>query len=214
MPDATTSTSTTATTAAATTASTAATTSATDGTKVAATEGGATTTVATPVVPEKYADFKLPEGTTLEAAQLTELHTAAKDLGLSQEAAQKYVDRTLADRKATETSVITKAQESVKQQALGWKTQTEADPEIGGTAFKDNLATAVKARDQFATPELTKMLNDSGLGNHPEVVRFFYKVGKAMSEDKFVKAGNASAGTAANPDAARAARMYPSMAQK
>lgn len=182
----------------------------TDGTKVVAKEGDAP--VIAPVVPEKYADFKLPEGVTLEPAQLTELQTVAKDLGLSQEAAQKFVDRTLSDRKAVETSMVTKQQAAVKQAALDWKTQTEADPEVGGTAIKENLATAIKARDQFATPELTKMLNDSGLGNHPEVVRFFFKVGKAMSEDKFTK--GAAPGGVVNSDAARAARMYPSMVQK
>jgi hypothetical protein len=178
----------------------------------AAKDGGAAAAVAAPVVPEKYADFKLPEGVTLEAEQLTELHSAAKELGLSQEAAQKLVDRTVKDRQATEASFVAKQQAAVKQAAVDWKTQTEADPEVGGAAIKENLAVAIKARDQFATPELTKMLNESGLGNHPEVVRFFFKVGKAMSEDKFTQGGKAPAGV--NPDAARAARMYPSMAQK
>jgi hypothetical protein len=155
---------------------------------VAAKDGGATPTVVTaPVVPEKYADFKLPDGVTLAAEDLTELHTSAKDLGLSQEAAQKLVDRTVKDRAATEASVVAKQKAAVTQMATDWKGQTEADPEVGGAAIKENLATAIKARDQFATPELTKMLNESGLGNHPEVVRFFFKVGKAMSEDKFVQ---------------------------
>lgn len=205
--------------AAASTATTSVTAGKDAGAQVAAKDGGATAkgtdgaaAVVAPVVPEKYADFKLPEGVTLEPAQLTELQAAAKDLGLSQEAAQKLVDRTITDRKAVETAFVTKQQAAVKQAALDWKTQTEADPEVGGTAIKENLATAIKARDQFATPELTKMLNDSGLGNHPEVVRFFFKVGKAMSEDKFTK-GTAPGG-AVNTDAARAARMYPSMVQK
>ena len=37
------------------------------------------------------------------------------------------------------------------------------------------------------------MLNESGLGNHPEVIRLFYRTGKAMSEDSLI-VGAASKG--------------------
>lgn len=163
--------------------------------------------------PEKYADFKLPDGVKLDATEVTDLQTYAKTHNLTQEQAQALVDRTLKTRGDTEASVIAKQQEAVKQLATDWKTQTQADKEIGGDNLTATLATAVKARDAFGSPELIRILNDSGMGNHPEVVRFFAKVGKAMSEDKFVQ-GSANSGTAANPEAARAARMYPSMAQK
>lgn len=179
---------------------------------VPAKEGGATSPVVAGA-PEKYGDFKLPEGVKLEAADVTELQTYAKTHNLTQEQAQALVDRTLKTRGDTETAVIAKQQEAVKQLATDWKTQTQADKEIGGDNLTASLATAVKARDAFGSPELIRILNDSGMGNHPEVVRFFAKVGKAMSEDKFVQ-GTANGGNAANPEAARAARMYPSMAQK
>ncbi|MEI6907818.1 peptidase, partial [Klebsiella pneumoniae] len=38
----------------------------------------------------------------------------------------------------------------------------------------------------FGTPELKEYLNGTGLGNHPELVKAFIKVGKAMSEDGMV----------------------------
>jgi hypothetical protein len=38
----------------------------------------------------------------------------------------------------------------------------------------------------FGTPELRTLLNESGLGNHPEVIRMMYRAGKAISEDRFV----------------------------
>lgn len=161
--------------------------------------------------PEKYGDFKLPEGTKLEAAELTDFQTFAKSQNLTQEQAQSLLDRTLKTRTDTEASVVAKQQAMVKQLSTDWKTQTQADPEIGGDKLTATLATAVKARDAFGSPALIKILDDSGMGNHPEVVRFFAKVGAAMSEDKHVQGGKAATD---NTEAARMARMYPSMVGK
>ena len=67
-----------------------------------------------------------------------------------------------------------------------WADTSRADKEFGGEKLAENLATAKKAMDAFATPELRTLLDESGLGNHPEVIRMFYRTGKAMSEDRFV----------------------------
>lgn len=199
-----------------TTATTAASTTSTgtDPAKTGATDGTASTTSTTAVVtgaPEKYADFKLPDGVKLEATELTDLQTYAKANGFTQVQAQAVLDRTLKTRTDAETSVVQKQQEAVKQLSTDWKAATQADAEIGGDKLTATLATAVKARDAYGSPELIKILNDSGMGNHPEVVRFFAKVGAAMSEDKHVQSGKS---VAANTDEARAARMYPSMVGK
>jgi hypothetical protein len=45
---------------------------------------------------------------------------------------------------------------------------------------------AKKALDAFGTAELRSLLNESGLGNHPEVIRFMFRAGKAISEDSMV----------------------------
>ena len=37
--------------------------------------------------------------------------------------------------------------------------------------------TSARALDRFGTPELRKFLDESGLGNNPEVVKFTYKIG-------------------------------------
>ena len=72
-----------------------------------------------------------------------------------------------------------------------WEKQARNDKEFGGTALQQNLATAKKAFDAYGNPELKTLLNESALGNHPEVLRFFYRVGKAMSEDTPMRgAGN------------------------
>jgi hypothetical protein len=57
--------------------------------------------------------------------------------------------------------------------------------------------------DAFATPELRTLLNESGLGNHPEIIRAFYRAGKAISEDGFVAGGHKAT------DKGDAKRLYP-----
>ena len=82
----------------------------------------------------------------------------------------------------------------------------KTDAEIGGDKLPENLAVARKALETFGTPELKALLNESGLGNHPEVIRFFYRSGKAISEDRVIRGG--AAGQPTDP----AKRMFPNQA--
>ena len=84
-----------------------------------------------------------------------------------------------------------------------WVSAARADKEFGGDKLQENLATANKALEAFATPELRAWLVETGAGNHPEVIRAFYRIGQAISEDRFV--GGRSSGGAQQD----ARRMYP-----
>lgn len=140
--------------------------------------------------PESY-EFKAPEGKEFSPEVLGAFSEAAKDLDLPQEAAQKMLDKlapAFAERQ-------TRAVEAARAQ---WATDSRSDKEFGGDKLDENLATAKKALDTFATPELRALLDESGLGNHPEVIRMFYRTGKAISEDRFVtgQAGKTNQGDA------------------
>ena len=74
------------------------------------------------------------------------------------------------------------AAEGHAKQVDDWLAEAKADPEIGGAAFDANVAVAVKAIEAFGSPGLKDLLNASGLGNHPEVIRFAAKAGKAIAE--------------------------------
>lgn len=152
--------------------------------------------------PEEYADFQLPEGVQLDAELTSDLKAVAKELNLTQEQAQK-----LADLAASKTQGIGARQmEAIKAAQEQWTADAKADKEFGGEALAENLSVAKKALDQFGTPELRTLLNDSGLGNHPEIIRAFYRAGKAISEDRFVPAG-AGVRTGGARDAAKS--LYP-----
>ena len=136
--------------------------------------------------PESYT-FTAPDGLALDSGVTDAFAGVAKELGLSQDAAQKLV--------ATMAPVMAQRQaEGLQAQRTEWREQAVADKDFGGDKLADNLAAARRARDAFASPELTQLLEQTGLGDHPEVIRLFVKTGKAMSEDGFVtgRAGGAT----------------------
>jgi hypothetical protein len=87
-----------------------------------------------------------------------------------------------------------------------WTEQVKTDKEIGGDKLAENLGVARKAIDTFGSPELKALLNSTGLGNHPEVVKLAFKVGKAISEDGFVS-GSPKGNTTNDP----AKKLFPNM---
>jgi hypothetical protein len=148
--------------------------------------------------PEKY-EFVEPEGAKFDPAVLDTFSEVAKELNLSQENAQKVLDKmgpVMAERQA----------EAVKAIHEQWVADAKADKEFGGAKLDENLAFAKQAREGLGTPELTAFLNETGLGNHPEVIRFFVRAGKAISNDAFVSGGPNNA-----PDVSLAQRMYDGM---
>ena len=131
----------------------------------------------------KY-EFKLPEGMELDAALAAEFTTIAKDLKLTPEAAQKLVDlRSAAEAKRAELHKTTIAK---------WADDVKADKELGGDKLAESTATAKKAI-ALGGPELTALLNESGLGNHPVIFKWAHAIGKAMSEDSKVITGSGTA---------------------
>lgn len=132
--------------------------------------------------PETYADFTLPDGVELKGETAEAFKGLAKELNLTQGQAQKLAD--LGAKQAQEG--VARQAEMLKAANAEWTAQSQADKEFGGQALHQNLAIARKAMDTFATPELRNLLTESGLGNHPEVIRMFYRTGKAISEDGFV----------------------------
>lgn len=160
-----------------------------------------TETTAATGAPEKY-EFTAPEGKAYDPGILESFSGAAKEANLPQDVAQKLIDTmvpALQARQADQLKAIHKE----------WQDASSVDKEFGGEKLTENLGVARKALDTFATPELRMLLETTGLGNHPEVLRLLFRAGKAISEDKFV--GGASSGKgAANP----ASVLYDKTTQK
>jgi len=147
--------------------------------------------------PEKY-DFKNAEG-KVSPTVLAKFEGIARELGLPQDAAVKLIDTI-----APEMQAAVKAQRD--SQTAKWAESAKSDKEFGGDKLDANLAVARKALETIGTPELTKMLNDTGLGNHPEIIRAFFRAGQKISSGNFVPSGAATqnSGTPSS-------KLYPTM---
>ena len=151
--------------------------------------------------PEAYADFELPEGVELDETLLKETTPMFKELGLSQEGAQRLVSlyaNQLQSLANGQVEAFNKAMET-------WKTDSLNDKEFGGEGFEENLGIARQAVEKFGTPELMQLLSEHGVGNHPEMVRFMYRVGKAIKSDTAV----GGTGQAVTTEQNRVQQMYP-----
>lgn len=167
---------------------------------------------AAPAVPETY-EIKLDDGQALDTEALEVIDPVLRELGLDNEQANKLakawpgLQEKMAARFAaqSEEAQITE----LNRLSTEWEGASIADPEIGGApeVMGPKMALAAKARDKFASPELKQLLTATRLGNHPEVIRLFHKVGAAISESSFVR------GDAAAPPAPKAdwEKIYPDM---
>ena len=130
-------------------------------------------------VPESYEEFGLPEGYTIDEARNTEFSTFAKANGWTQEQAQQAVNLYV----KMQTDDATKTADGITDRKTAWETELKNDKELGGVDFEKNAAVAQKAIEAFGTPALKEILSTTGLGSHPELVRFAYKAGLTLPED-------------------------------
>lgn len=139
-------------------------------------------------------DFKLEvsKESGLTEKDALEVTALAKGAGLSKEVAQKLLDNRAEQLK----NVFETQQTEYANKVSGWKKELENDPEIGGVNFKTSILQANIILDKFASPKLRKDLDSTGLGNHPELVRFIARLGKEFSNDTMVKGGNSFAAPA------------------
>lgn len=152
------------------------------------------TEAAKPVIPEKYADFKLPDGVKLDDKTLGEATTLFKELGLPQEGAQKLVDfHTKALASAAQSPV-----DEYANMVKGWGEKTSADPDIG-PRMKEIKATIGKAYDALVAAagdkgpamretvaEFKSIMDLTGVGNHLSFVKTFAALASAVVEGKHV----------------------------
>jgi len=139
--------------------------------------------------PESYVDFDLPDGMTINAEMLEAFTPVFKDMGLTQEQAQGLVNVQAEQVKAQQQAQY----DAFSQQLNEWGNSAKNDKEYGGDKFDESIGLATQAIDKLGTPELKQALDDSGMGNHPEMVRLMVRIGKLMGEDTAVGGSNAAA---------------------
>jgi len=137
-----------------------------------------------PEVPEKY-EIKLPEGFEVDEGALEIFTPVFKEVGLTNEQAQKLADAYIEMQKKDAEAYINEINK--------WKEQAKNDPEYGGTKLKENLAVASRAMREVFSEKTIALMDYMGLTSHPEVIRDLWKLGLKISEDRWV--GGKPAGT-------------------
>ena len=119
------------------------------------------------------------DSSELDPEVVTAFGEVAKELDLPQDAAQKVLDKVAPVIQAKQAKVL-------EQAKTDWANDSQADKEFGGENLAENLNIAKTALDAFGSKALKSLLHETGFGNHPEIIRFMYKAGKAISEDSYV----------------------------
>ena len=125
--------------------------------------------------PEKANDYQFGD----ENGELDGFREFAHDTGLTQDQASNIL-KLYGD--------IQEEQEEAHQnglEELRTNTTMELQKEWGKN-YDGKMDYAKRAFAQFASPELSQLMDESGMGNHPEMLRVFAKVGELMGEDSLV----------------------------
>jgi hypothetical protein len=133
--------------------------------------------------------IKVPDGAVVNPDVLKGYTDLAQKLEISAEKAQEILNFSVGQEKAMAEKYAADHNAQLHQ----WLAEAKSDKEIGGAKWEATVADAKRATAQLATPELTKMLNESGLGFRKETIAFFAKLGRMVAEDKMPK-GSTSAG--------------------
>ncbi len=162
-------------------------------------------------VPDEY-KFEAPEGMDVNEEALTQFADTAKELKLSQAQYQSLIEYDL-QRQADAAKAMS---DQYNNRVADWANETKADKTIGGEALDENLGVAKRAIETFGDDDLAQIMaapsaenpDGLGLGNHPAMIRLFYRVGKSIGESSLVTGDSKVEGPSALE------RMYPSMFQQ
>lgn len=155
---------------------------------------------------EEVLKLQKPKGSDVDDAYIAEVTNFAKTHEINNKAAQAILERDINRDKAA----IKDYESQVKKEQEQWvKTITE-DQDVGGSSLNKNMELTRRMIDKFGSPELAKRLDETGLGNHPELFRFIVKSGKAlgiMDDEAVHGSGGGKAKTALE-------KLYPTHSQK
>lgn len=172
-----------------------------------------------PKVPDAYAAFTAPDGYTIDPKTIEAAAPIFKELGLSQDQAQKLVDfhtqQMIAAARAPTDTMDTMRND--------WQGKVKSDPDLakavngdktGLDAVKLDIARAYAALPPDLAADMKKAMDLTGAGDHPAIVKGIWKLAQFVTEGKHVSGSNPSPHgqtppNAAPPSAAKA--LYPNL---
>jgi len=127
-------------------------------------------------------DLKLSDDNVLGQDELNSVLEFAKENKLAPELAEAVWKR--------ENELLSKLgdAESKRQddELKEWRSSVINDPDMGGEKLKITTENARRAVKTFGSEDFTKVLNETGYGDHPEIVRFLSNIGSLMNDDALI----------------------------
>lgn len=138
--------------------------------------------------PEKYADFTVPEGLKLSPELLTKAQETFKGMNLSQEQAQQMIDLHSGEIKRIAEAPIN----AYNEMREGWKKEVFADATLAANnelrpEVKANIAKAIDSMGAESAAKVREALNNTGVGDHPAIVRMFNHFAQFVTEGRPVQ---------------------------
>lgn len=134
------------------------------------------------VVDKKEEDWTVEKFDGFEEERLKSFIAGCKSIGLSKEQSLKFLEM-----KKQEMDKFERTQ-------LDWQKSIINDKEFGGANYSKSIADAKRALIAYDTDgHVRKMLDETGYGNHPEIIKVFARAGANLREDNILKAKAQSA---------------------
>ena len=122
---------------------------------------------------------------TYNQGVVEEFKKKAHETGMSAEGVRKmaewYKDLELKQRESIEKSKMIQADQHILELKKDF-----------GVNFDTEVKNARKALEAYTDSAFRKYMDDTGLGNHPALVKAFAKIGRELSEDKLVQSDTAT----------------------
>ncbi len=125
---------------------------------------------------DPYAAIVLPENSLLSPQTLAAFKQTATEVNLPAEALSQW----LSHEETRLQAAAEQAAQAQQTQLENWARQTQA---TFGPRWQEEVSKAVRAADAFGGPQLRQLLEETGLGNHPVIVRTFHAVAQRICED-------------------------------
>jgi hypothetical protein len=167
--------------------------------------------------PEKYEDYKVPEGMTLDPEVKAKADVIFKELGLPQEGAQKLVDMY---RELT-TEAFQAPFKAYQEMKDGWLKEAQDHPDLRGKLGEGKEVNVrigkflTSLPDQTLASDFKKAMNLTGVGNHQAFIRVIDYAAQRLTEGSHAAGngpgpgGQSQPGRSSQPTAAQA--MWPTL---
>jgi len=129
--------------------------------------------------PASY-ELTLPDGSELDENFVANIAEYAKENGLTQDQAQAQLTR----EAEAEDSFLKSHVDNIAEIRKGWQKEASEHPAYGGDKWETTKAQLNSMMNEHFNDKARQILNDSGLGDNPDIIEGFHRIALLDAEDK------------------------------